>query len=135
MALLQWGAKYSVNIAEIDQQHQKLFTLINTLYDAMASGHGKEVLGKVLAELAEYTVYHFATEERLFQKHGYPDSPAHKQEHEKLVKQVTELKTKFDAGKTQITLDVMNFLKDWLNNHIMVVDKKYTPFLNSKGVK
>ena len=33
-----------------------------------------------------------------------------------------------------MTVEVMNFLKDWLSNHIQTSDKKYGPFLNSKGV-
>lgn len=134
MSLIQWGPKYSVNIKEIDSQHQKLMTLINQLYDAMTAGHGKEALGKVLNELTNYTVGHFAYEEKLFAQYGYPETTAHKTEHVKLVQQVSELKQKFDSGKGQITMEVMNFLKDWLNNHIMVVDKKYSEFLNSKGV-
>lgn len=134
MPLIQWGPKYSVNIQEIDNQHQKLMALINQLYDAMTAGHGKDVLGKVLNELANYTVNHFAYEEKLFQQHAYPETAAHKAEHVKLIQQVTDLKQKFESGKAHITLEVMNFLKDWLNNHIMVVDKKYSAHLNSKGV-
>jgi hemerythrin len=33
-----------------------------------------------------------------------------------------------------ITIDVMLFLSNWLNVHILEVDKKYSEFLNSKGV-
>lgn len=134
MPLMQWNPKYSVNIREIDQQHQKLIALINELYDAMTAGQGKETLGKVLNELVNYTVYHFGVEEKLFQQHGYPETDAHKAEHVKLTKTASELKQKFDAGKAQITVEVMNFLKDWLNGHILGTDKKYSAFLNSKGV-
>jgi hemerythrin-like metal-binding protein len=134
MPLIQWAPKYSVNVREIDQQHQKLMALINELYDAMTAGHGKDVLSKVLGELINYTVYHFSFEEKLFDKHGYPETAAHKSEHEKLKATATDLKQKFDSGKGQITLEVMNFLKNWLNNHILGTDKKYTAFLNGKGV-
>jgi len=48
--------------------------------------------------------------------------------------EATELKGSFDKGENIITVEVMNFLKDWLNNHIIGTDKKYGPFLNSKGV-
>jgi len=134
MPLIQWAPKYSVNIREIDQQHQKLMALINELYDGMNAAHSKETLGKVLDELINYTVYHFSTEEKLFQKHGYPESTAHKAEHDKLTKTASELKKKFDANQAQITVEVMNFLRDWLNNHILGTDKKYSGYLNGKGV-
>jgi hemerythrin len=135
MALLQWDQDYSVNIREIDEHHKKLFSLINTLHDAMSAGKGKEVLGKVLTELLSYTAMHFAYEEKLFDQYAYPQAVAHKAEHEKLMQQVKDLKAKYDAGTTQITVDVMLFLKNWLNNHIHVVDKKYSAHLNAAGVK
>ncbi len=135
MPLFQWSQNLSVNIAEIDKQHRKLVDLINLLYDSMKEGKGKEVVGKILNDLTDYTVHHFSTEERLFEKYAYPEYARHKKDHEDLTKQVIDIKGKFMAGKTVLTMEVMNFLKDWLNNHIMQVDKKYSAFLNAKGVK
>ncbi|OYV86573.1 MAG: hemerythrin [Ignavibacteriae bacterium 37-53-5] len=134
MPLFQWTPELSVNVKEIDNQHKKLVNLINLLHDSMKSGKGKAVMGKVLNDLTDYTVYHFGTEERLFQKYGYIEYPQHKQEHDDLTKQVLDVRSKFEAGQTTITIEVMNFLKDWLNNHIKYSDKKYSAFLNSKGV-
>ena len=134
MALLTWDSKYSVNIGEIDAQHRKLFDLVNNLHDAMKSGQGKNVMGKILSELVDYTVYHFRTEEDLFQKHGYPGYLNHKKEHDDLTKQVLDLKGRSDKGEMIVTVEVMNFLKNWLNNHILGTDKKYSQFLNGKGV-
>ncbi len=134
MALMTWDPKFSVNIREIDNQHKKLFELINNLHDSMKTGKGKEALGKILSELADYTVNHFSAEEKLFQTYGYPEQAQHKKMHTDLTKQVMDLKGKLDKGDVIITIEVMNFLKDWLNNHILVSDKKYSAFLNGKGV-
>lgn len=134
MAFMQWKDSYSVNIREIDEQHKKLVGLINDLFDAMTQGHGKEVLGKVIQGLVDYTVFHFGTEERLFQAHGYPETAQHKAEHERFTQKVLEFKKGFDAGTALLTKDILKFLSDWLNGHILVVDKKYGPYLNSKGV-
>jgi len=134
MALLVWTNSMSVNIKEIDEQHKRLVDLINQLHDAMKSGKGQEALGKILSELADYTVYHFGTEEKLFKQYGYPEYARHKKAHDDLTKQVMEIKKSFDAGSSVVTVEVMNFLKDWLTKHILDADKKYTPYLNSKGV-
>jgi hemerythrin len=134
MPLFQWTPELSVNVKEIDTQHKKLVDLINLLHDSMKSGKGKDVMGKVLKDLTDYTVYHFGTEERLFEKYGYIEYPQHKKEHDDLTKQVLEVKSKFESGQTTMTIEVMNFLKDWLNNHIKHSDKKYSAFLNSRGV-
>lgn len=134
MPLFQWTPDLSVNIKEIDHQHKKLIDLINLLHESMRMGKGKDVIGNVLKDLTDYTVYHFGTEERLFAKYGYLESARHKKEHDDLTKQVVDLKTKYESGQTTITIEVMTFLKDWLNNHIRQSDKKYSAFLNSKGV-
>lgn len=134
MPLIQWTQQLSVSVEEIDKQHKRLVNLINMLHDSMRMGKGKEVLGKVLEELTDYTVYHFESEEKLLMQNDYPSYAMHKKEHENLTKQVKEIKEKFDRGDTVITVEFMGFLRDWLNNHILQVDKKYSDFLNSKGV-
>jgi hemerythrin len=135
MGFIKWTSKYAVNIVEIDSQHQKLIDLINTLYDAMSVGKGKDVLGKVLSELADYTTYHFATEDRLFQEYGYPGREQHRKEHDDLTAKTKALKQAFDTGNKKLAIDVMLFLSNWLNDHIMEEDMKYAPFLISKGVR
>lgn len=134
MSLITWSDDLSVNIKQFDDQHQGLVNLINELYDAMSAGKGSAVIGKILSGLADYTVYHFKTEEDVFQKHGYPGLEQHKFEHDNLTKQVLDFKEQFDAGKAVVSIELMKFLKDWLTNHILAGDMAYKPFLNDKGV-
>lgn len=136
MALMTWSDDFSVHIAHLDAHHRRLFDLVNSLYDAMKQKKAKDILGNVFSELINYTVYHFKAEEELFQKYEYPEYQQHKKEHEDLTKQVLELKDKFDKDplKIVLTIETMEFLKNWLKNHIQVEDKKYGPFLNRKGV-
>jgi hemerythrin-like metal-binding protein len=77
----------------------------------------------------EYTYVHFTNEEIMLTNHNYPELEIHKREHVRLVSQVVELKQKYEAGELMITLSVMDFLKDWLANHIMGFDQKYSPFI------
>jgi len=134
MALITWSNDLSVSIKKFDEEHKKLITMINDLHMAMGSGNGKDVLGPVLARLVDYTKTHFAAEEELMQKHGYPGYVSHKALHDGLTRQVIDLQNKFGEGKVLITVQVMNFLKDWLSSHIINTDKKYSHYLNSKGV-
>jgi len=128
MALIEWNNQYSVGLNLLDDQHKKLFQLLNTLHDAMKNGKGRDLLGKTLDELISYTVTHFRTEEELFDKHKYVGAIKHKAEHAELTKQAVDLKKRFDGGAV-LTLEVMNFLRDWLNTHIMGSDKKYSSAL------
>jgi hemerythrin len=134
MGFIKWNAGYSVKIAEIDEQHKKLIGLVNDMYDAMSVGKGRDILAQVLAEVIDYTEYHFNTEERLFEQYDYPERARHKNIHDELTTKARKLKETHDQGNQLITIDVMLFLSDWLNVHILEEDKKYSSFLNSKGV-
>ncbi len=125
---------YSVGIARIDAQHQRLVDLINDLHAAMVGGEAKSALEKILDGLAAYAVSHFATEEQLMRKFAYPSFEQHKAEHDKLMVQVRFLQDKSRAKTTTLSLEVMTFLKRWLIGHIANVDKKYTAHLNAAGV-
>jgi hemerythrin len=133
MALMKWDSTLSVGITRIDAQHQKLVGLVNKLHDAMMSGTGVKVVGTVLDELVAYTREHFQFEEQLMQLHGYPDLAVHVVEHSKLTHQTVQLQADVKQG-TALTMDVMQFLRDWLTGHILGVDRKYTPFFALRNV-
>ena len=135
MALIEWSESLSVGITEFDDQHKKLIELINQLNDAMKAGKAKEILAKIFSDIVTYTATHFAAEEKLLGKHEYVHLFAHKTEHNKLVTKALELNKDFQSGKMMISMAVMDFLKEWLQTHILGTDKKYGPFLNGKGVK
>ncbi|MFQ3573331.1 MAG: bacteriohemerythrin [Thermodesulfovibrionales bacterium] len=132
---IQWSDVFSVNIRDIDEQHKQLFKLVNELFAAWKGNKPQEVVGKALDGLIQYTATHFKTEEEYFKKYNYPETSSHIEIHNALVKQALDLKQKFDAGKLDINMEVMNFLKNWLNNHILRVDKRYGPYLREKGVR
>lgn len=134
MAFIDWSPALSTGVTEFDNQHKKLIGYANELHTAMAAGKGKDVLGKVLANLINYTATHFAAEEKLMVQHKYPDLAVQQQEHRALVDKVNALKRDFDSGKLTLSLEVMNFLKEWLAKHIQGSDKKYGPFFNGVGI-
>lgn len=135
MSLIHWNDALSVNIADIDKQHKKLVFMINELNGAMKQGKGKDVLGKILITLIDYTATHFKTEEKYFDLYKYPETAIHKKEHIAFVRKVSEFKDGFERQELSITIDVMTFLSDWLKNHIKVTDKKYSTFFNDRGLK
>lgn len=129
-----WDDKYCVGIEVIDTEHKKLVELINNLNDAIYAGQGCEVLEKVFNELVEYTKNHFSHEEELLKTNKYPDFKKHKKKHEELTEEVMDYQEQFASGMVFITMQVMEFLQNWLINHILDIDKKYAPFLKDKGV-
>ena len=135
MPLMAWNDRLSVGIASIDKEHQKLVGLLNDFYDAVQSGHGKDSLAKLLAALIDYTKVHFANEEKLFAKTAYPEAASHKKAHDDLTQQVLEIQKKYMKGaNTSLSIETLNFLKDWLLTHIQGSDKKYAPHLTGHGI-
>ncbi len=135
MTLMTWTDKLSVGVAVLDEDHKKLVKMVNELYDAMQAGQGKDKLGHILNELVQYTKIHFAREEKFFAETGYPASGPHKQQHEALTRQVMDVQKKYAAGATAtLSVDVMQFLKNWLITHIQGSDQGYRQHLNAKGI-
>ena len=132
---LEWDTSFATGVDRYDNAHKVLFKMVNDLHDAMQQKRSKEAIGQILNGLAEYTVNHFADEERSFAQTGYPEEAQHKQLHKKLVDQVVELQGKFKSGEALLTQDVITFLQDWLINHIKGVDKRYGPHLSKNGIR
>lgn len=137
MAEFAWTPKYSVNISKIDQQHSKFIDILNKLNMTLKKGEGREIIDRIIAELEDYADFHFKTEEDLFKKYDYPEYVEHKKEHDDFKKKVKEFLEKSQnqkSGKVVLTIEISNFMLDWLINHILKSDKKFGPYLNSKGV-
>jgi hemerythrin-like metal-binding protein len=131
---MPWTQDLELGIPTIDEQHKKLVAMINSLHRAVEKNDAAGAK-RVLQELVEYTGYHFGTEEKFFDQHGYPETEAHKTIHKKLVEKALAFTKKFDAGDEFLAQELLIFLKDWLVSHICVTDRKYVPFLQSKGVR
>jgi methyl-accepting chemotaxis protein len=134
--LIPWDSSIQFGLDNIDRQHRRLVELINRLHQAMRSRAGKTVLQGLLKDLAGYTVEHFQLEEKLMAKAGYARLSEHKQTHQKLVQKVTDFQRQFEAGNATVTIELMNFLRDWLIDHIQGTDRLYVSALKgaeSKG--
>ncbi len=132
MARIQWDDSLAINFREIDRQHQTLIRMINDLDDAMRQGQGKETLRAIIQKLIGYTKTHFQSEEAYFAEFEYPGTAEHKREHAEFVAKIKDFRNGFDSGKLCLSIEVMDFLSDWLKTHIKGTDKQYAPFLREK---
>jgi hemerythrin len=130
-----WKEEYSVQVAEIDNQHKVLVGLLNKLYDAFMKKEHTRLMGEFITELTDYACTHFKTEERYFRKFNYAETEKHIGEHNNFTQKVSQFKTDFEQGKIVMSMTIMNFLREWLTNHIMVSDKKYIDCFHKNGLK
>lgn len=131
---VQWTPAIAVNVETFDGHHKKLFALINRLYTAMQEGQSKQALAGIFDDLLDYTGYHFGAEIRTMEHFGYPMCLQHRTEHKKLVEQAVALRKQLDQDKPMIAVEVMEFLRDWVTNHIKACDKLYSEFFRDKEV-
>jgi len=134
MALLTWNSTYSVGVKSIDSQHTVLFDTLNDLHGAMMTGQASTLTGPILKKLITYTREHFTAEEAMLANTKYPGLAEHKIKHRDLIKQVEDYSARFDRGEITLNLHLLNFLRDWLTNHIQKVDHEYGPWLNKNGI-
>ncbi len=134
MSTIEWQPAYDVQVSRFDEQHKKLFQLMSDLHNAMKEGEGQIKLAEIFNALTAYTTTHFSDEISLMESMNYPGTAEHKAQHDNLIMQVGELNKKFVKGDGVVSIEVLNFLKNWLVTHIQHEDKKYGLFFNSKGI-
>lgn len=130
-----WNEKCSVNVRVLDEQHKRFFEILGNLYDSKGRVNDTSFLGARVWELAMYAVVHFDTEELIMSEYAYSGYEEHRKEHEVFKAKVADFRKDLEAGQTSLTLDMIDFLTGWLEQHILNVDQRYSLFLNGKGIR
>ncbi len=139
---LIWKPDFSVKVVELDKQHKKIFAFINLLNEALTS-HDRSIvitIRDVLVELGEYANYHFANEEKYFDKFNYEETEKHITEHNNYRTRIelfnNRLRTVHEEGDNMQTfgLDLFEFLEGWWIGHINNSDHKYSKCFNEHGL-
>ena len=122
MSLITWKAEYSVGNAGIDQEHRELIDTINGLHEDLLQAASADSVVESLGEIYANVAAHFALEERLMRDAGYEEYGSHKEDHEVLLDQITEIidllemKGVYDEQALSSTLD------SWFSEHFRTHD-------------
>jgi hemerythrin len=129
-----WQDTYSVNIKEIDNQHKAIIDMLNDLYDAFLNKEHSQKTGEILDRLTDYANYHFHTEEEYFEMFKYAKRSSHMHEHKIFIEKVKAFREEFNQNPTALTYKIINFLREWLVNHIEISDKEYVSCFKGNGL-
>lgn len=136
--MIKWKEEFSVNVKVIDEQHKKLFEIgsrIDELVSLSDSADHYDEIMLVMEELKDYTIYHFDFEENLLGKSGYDDLQKQHFEHHFFIKKLEKIgKKDIDSDQEEAIGEIYSFLINWITEHILKSDMKYSGYLNSKGV-
>ena len=136
MPLMLWNDRLSVGVADLDNDHKKLLQMINDIYDLLLGERGQETLAQTLDGLADYIAIHFKREEDYFALTGYAGAAAHCLEHANMTAWVGQMRERLLAGGSNgMPQEILSFLRDWLFEHILGLDRKYTAHFHKFGVR
>lgn len=134
MPILKWDEKYETGVAQFDQEHQQLLQRLNTLYDDIFEcatlEQEQKLTADILKDLLTYIEEHFAGEEEMMRQHQYPELEEHQRAHRLFGVEVERLLRQHQGGELALSFPVFVFIKEWIGNHILIVDKRYSKFFN-----
>ncbi|WP_162532176.1 bacteriohemerythrin [Candidatus Scalindua japonica] len=133
--MIEWNDKYSVNISLIDEQHKKLFEIINKAIIAKKHGRTTKDVLEILDEMTEYALEHFELEERYMKEFNFTGYKTHRNEHIDFTNNSLDYKNRVVGGDSEIINEILEYLKQWLVKHIQVTDKKYIRCFKENGIK
>jgi hemerythrin len=133
--LFSWSASLGVNVRKIDDQHKRLVAMINELYREMIQKKGLTAQRATIGDMVEYAATHFKEEETYMERFGFEGLAAHRGAHAAFVEKALALKTRSDSDGFILTMEVLEFLKGWLQTHIMGVDRQYMECFSKNGLR
>jgi hemerythrin-like metal-binding protein len=118
----------------MDDQHINLVKILNELHAAMLKGQAQSVAGPLFKKLTNYVLEHFSSEERLMETTKFPRLAEHRAEHQDLTCKAAEFVDRYEQGDQTMYPQLLRFVRDWQQDHMLTVDKQYTQWLNEHGV-
>jgi hemerythrin len=126
----QWRSEFETGVEEIDLQHHYFVNLINRLSKSLTTRDHDPAQNRLLNELMKFAQFHFASEENLMSSLNYADLEEHKRLHIKLLNTLNGRIGLFQQDLAEAD-QLLEFLREWFLNHILVEDKKLTAYLKS----
>ena len=125
MSLFTWSDKYSIGNDEIDNQHKMLFDILNRLFDICVGRNKTDTVEEVMNELVSYTNYHFKFEEQYMRDVGYKDLNKHIEQHNYFTIEIKIANRRQLQDKCCTDNKLIEFLSNWLIQHVTEEDIKY----------
>ena len=126
---ITWSDDLNVGDPELDGHNRSIVDAIGRMEQALEKNQKNTMTGMILLELQQYVEVHFAAEEKLFRKTGFPQAEQHIAEHKIFQEKLEILKEEFVSGEGYPALDVLDFLISWFTNHITTFDREYIPYI------
>jgi hemerythrin len=123
--VVEWRDGFKIGVAQVDQEHRHLFTLVRAL--------NLDSVNQTVEELLNYVVTHFSNEQELMEQTGYPAFEQHLKLHEEFASQVADFLGNSGAWNEDRVQELRRFLNKWLIGHIMTHDLRFGKWYASRS--
>lgn len=128
--LFIWKEEFETGNVVVDGQHKKLFNIGNEAYELLKKDFcldKYDQVVKIINQLRDYTAYHFQEEEEYMLKIGYKGFFAHKVEHDDFIEKINHIDySLIDQGQDEYILEILNFIAEWITEHILKSDMQHS---------
>jgi len=124
---IRWEPRYSVHVDMLDEQHQKLFEIVNRLMDIHDTV--SDELYPVIVDLVDFVFNHFRDEQMVMMKFNYPGFASHCESHGNFIEKVQDFLKRYKENDEHLTVEMIVFLRDWIFTHTTLVDSNYGTYL------
>ena len=133
--MFEWNNDYSVGIEEIDKQHKHLIGIGSELMGLIKHHSNDDLYDDVIdavERMKDYTVYHFATEERMLAQAGFEGLEDHKIEHSNFIDKLNEVDlSNLEDNQAEFIMDILKFISTWIFKHIIGSDFEYREVMSA----
>ena len=134
MSRFIWKEEYSLGIEIIDSQHKELVALLEKTYDNFLNKSPKDELVRLVNELDQFATIHLGTEEKYFDLFNYEGKDLHIKIHNDMRSQIATFNKRVEAEGAKVAMEIIDFLENWLIEHIENIDKKYVQCFKEHGL-
>jgi hemerythrin len=129
-----WKKDYELGMEKIDGEHKMLFEIANKGYELLENQYYLDKYDKIvsiLSELSDYAKFHFSEEEEYLKSIGYKKLFTHKIQHDYFIEKVNSVNLALiDSNQDKAILSILDFIVNWIQEHILEMDKDYTRIVN-----
>ena len=132
--MLNWSASYSVGIKSLDAEHQGLFIFFNQLVKLASSTPCGAEVEQAFADYIQAAASHFASEEKLLERHRYPGLSKQRKDHQSIIARMQHHQERLKSGAATLNKTVLDEIGALKLNHILGPDQAYAEYLRGQGV-
>jgi hemerythrin-like metal-binding protein len=125
----------NLTIESLLENQKKIADLIEFFNEAMTKKKCKEEVLELMHRVSYYTEEFFINEELFLKNYQIPSFQLHNNEHRQFIEKMMLFYKRLENNDPDICTDIISYLKEWYEKHILNSDKQIIEFLQKNSEK